>query len=484
MNHQKNASRRPALPFNRSSLAWQHTRQTLLAAVVLGVLLSLVLILVDLQQTRSNINNRMDELLLTTSNAATQAAYTLDATLAEEVLEGLFAVQSLVYGQLMTERERVLAQKDRRDSQPRSSFDHLLGRELVFSQPLIWNNIHTGERLPVGQLQIRVNGGVAGADFSRRVLWELVFGVIRNVLLAFIILIISNRLLTRPLADIAHALQQGDPRDFKPLKPLPAHQHDEIGRVVTAFNALTSSLKQSNVELARLSEVMAHHFQEPTRRLVAFSQRLGQNQLLRDQPDTRVSLEFVESQARRLSDLVRDVQRYLALDQLRLEPTTLDARQNLQQLLSSAAYTKALQKVDVRLSEDWPAVFFAERRMKDIWQVLLDNALLYRSKERPLQISISAVHRAGRVVFRFEDNGQGINLAYREQVFEIFVRLVPNNEAYPGTGMGLALAKKLIHQAGGDIRVESAELGGACFVFDLPGAAVEQSNENNDENNR
>lgn len=468
---------------NKNSLAWRHTRLTLLAAVVLGVLLSLVLILVDLQQTRNNINKSMEELLLTTSNAATQAAYTLDATLAEEVLEGLFAVQSLVYGQLSTERSRILAEKDRRSDQRFSYFDHLLGRELVFSQQLVWNNIYTGEQLPVGQLQIRVNGGVAGADFSRRVIWELGFGVIRNVLLAFIILIISNRLLTRPLADIARALQQRDPRDFQPLKPLPSHQQDDIGRVVTAFNALTSSLKQSNVEQMRLSEVMAHHFQEPARRLVAFSQRLGQSGQLLDDADTRVSLSFVESQARRLSDLVRDVQRYLALDQLQLESTSLDARDCLQQVLTAAKDAADLQEVDVQLGECWPKVYFPERRMKDIWQLLLDNALLYRHSDKPLRIRVTAARHQQRVVFRFEDNGPGIPLAYREQVFEIFARLVPNSDRYPGTGMGLALAKKLIHQAGGDIRVESSELGGACFVFDLPVQPVEQSDEH-DENNR
>lgn len=484
MSQDKKTCGKTLLPFNPSSLAWRHTRLTLLAAVLLGVLLSLVLILVDLQQTRSNIHHRMEELLLTTSNAATQAAYTLDATLAEEVLGGLFAVQSLVYGQLLTERDRVLAEKDRRADHPHSFFDHLLGRELVFTQSLIWNNIYTGEQLPVGQLQIRVNGGVAGADFFRRVLWELVFGVIRNVLLAFIILIISRRLLTRPLAEIAKALQQGDPQDFKPLKPLPAHQQDEIGQVITAFNALTGSLKQSNVELTRLSEVMAHHFQEPTRRLVVFSQRLGQHPQLREQPDACVDLVFVENQARRLSDLVRDVQRYLALDQLRLEPIRLDARQGLQQLLSSSAYAGQLLGVEVQLSENWPPVYFPERRMKDIWQVLLDNALLYRCKDKILKIRVSAVRHGERVVFELEDNGPGIDLAYREQVFEIFTRLVPNNQIYPGTGMGLALAKKLIYQAGGDIRIKSAELGGACFVFDLPSAAVELVDEQNDTNNR
>src|SRR5690606_34898926 len=110
----------------------------------------------------------------------------------------------------------------------------------------------------------------------------------------------------------------------------------------------------------------------------------------------------------------------------------------LQQVLTAAKDAADRQEVDVPRGECWPKVYFPERRMKDLWQLLLDNALLYRHLDKPLRIRVTATRHQQRVVFRFEDNGPGIPLAYREQVFEIFARLVPNSDRYPGTGMGLA----------------------------------------------
>ena len=98
--------------------------------------------------------------------------------------------------------------------------------------------------------------------------------------------------------------------------------------------------------------------------------------------------------------------------------------------------------------------------------ILLDNALLYRHPERSLRIEVSAIENGNRAVFRFADNGSGIAPEYRLQVFELFTRLVPSS--IPGTGMGLALVRKIVQQTGGDVCVEDGLDGGACIVFDLP----------------
>jgi signal transduction histidine kinase len=72
----------------------------------------------------------------------------------------------------------------------------------------------------------------------------------------------------------------------------------------------------------------------------------------------------------------------------------------------------------------------------------------------------------GRVLFRFADNGSGIAPEYRAQVFDLFTRLVPNN--IPGTGMGLALVRKIVLQTGGCVAVNDGIDGGTCIAFDLP----------------
>ena len=456
-----------------SSLAWRQTRWTLLAAVLLGIAMSCLLIFVDLQQTRSNIETSTQELLLTTSNAATQAAYTLDATLAEEVLEGLFAVQAISSGKLVTERERVLASRDRRDEQSGPLLGQLLGTELEFSYPLVWQNAFIGDSQEVGKLSITLNGALAAKDFTRRVWSELIFGVVRNVLLAFVILYISKYLLTRPLGQLVDQIRDRKREDFTPLRPIPDHEEDEIGRVVQSFNQLLGSQQQSTREMERLNEVMAHHFQEPARRLVSFAQRLERSLDLEGNPDGEMSLNFIKDQSLRLSALVRDVQRYLALEQLHLKPEIVFPARVFQEVLAS--HDEAAQVTFEIAGESVPAEF-PSKRLREVFHLLLDNALKYAVTDKGLKLRLQVTRSSQGTRIAFADNGPGIEPEYRQQVFGIFERLVPNTSEYPGTGMGLAWVKKVVIQYGGQLELVDSDLGGACFVFDLPDQGV--SNEN------
>ncbi|WP_114418611.1 sensor histidine kinase [Marinospirillum perlucidum] len=459
------------------SLAWRHTRLTLLVAVVLGLGMSLLLIFVDFQQTRENIRESTQELLKTTANAATQAAYTLDATLAEEVLEGLFAVQAVSSGHLITERGRVLANRDRRASIQSPWYAHLLGEELVFTHPLVWHNNYTDERQAVGELRITLNGGLAGSDFIRRVIWELLFGLVRNVVLAFVLLAIAKQLLTRPLSQLAQALDQRREREeLKPLKYLPGHERDEIGQVVRAFNELTASLQASQEEKARLNEVMAHHFQEPVRRMAIYAQRLQtKTPVTQAGSEEDPALGFIQEQALRLSHLVRDVQAYLALDQLHLPAEQLDPRQVFDQACSSLAEELGSARIRIHQDADY-GVYFSARRLQEIFVQLINNCLKY-SLEPVLEIDLYIDGDEQTTRLRLVDNGPGIDPEYRQKVFDIFTRLVPNSSAYPGTGMGLALVKKLVIQYHGQVAFVDSPTQGAAVVLDLPAKEGEKDAE-------
>jgi chemotaxis family two-component system sensor kinase Cph1 len=236
---------------------------------------------------------------------------------------------------------------------------------------------------------------------------------------------------------------------------------------------LLLTLQARNHELSRLGEVMAHHFQEPARRLMSFSKRLqGKPALVADE-DSRLAVEFINQQARRLSDLVGDAQRYLLLDHTKVGGTgenpqgtgeTADSAAALHQSIAAAG--AAASDADISLLAPLPRVGLAEKRLRELFAILLDNALRYRHPARPLRIEVGATVAGGRAVFRFADNGCGIAPEYRLQVFDLFTRLVPNS--VPGTGVGLALVRKIVQQTGGDVSVEDGIDGGACIVFDLP----------------
>lgn len=236
-------------------------------------------------------------------------------------------------------------------------------------------------------------------------------------------------------------------------------------RLKVERDILLVTLQARNQELARLGEVMAHHFQEPARRLVSFAQRLlSKSQGMADE-DSRQSLYFINAQAKRLSELVRDAQRYLALDHIKLSMGgQADSAAALRQSITVAG--TMVEGVDIVLQEPLPWVQLAPKYLCELFGILLDNSLRYRHPDRPLYIKISATTQENRAKFRFTDNGTGISPEYREQVLGLFTRLVPNS--IPGTGMGLALAYKMTHLMGGDFYIEDGLEGGTCMVFDLP----------------
>jgi PAS domain S-box-containing protein len=185
---------------------------------------------------------------------------------------------------------------------------------------------------------------------------------------------------------------------------------------------LLLTLQARNHELNRLGEVMAHHFQEPARRLMSFAQRLqGKPALVADE-DSRLAVEFIDQQSRRLSELVRDAQHYLALDHVKVGAGgTADSGAVLRQSIADAG--EEASGADILLLEPLPQVRLAEKLLRELFAILLDNALRYRHPQRPLHIEVSATVAGDRAVFRFVDNGSGIAPEYRAQVFELFTRL-------------------------------------------------------------
>lgn len=302
--------------------------------------------------------------------------------------------------------------------------------------------------------------------------------ILRNMALltvggAFIVGLLVWHLLRRQLGFLTQtsnrifAMAEGR----QPFQNLKGERQDEVGQLIVAFNLLQLQLaqhirrlEQSNHEISRLAEVMAHHFQEPSRRLLIYAKRLTERSAMVEDEDSRLALEFIDQQARRLSRLVGDIQRYLALDHAKEgAEVTVDSAALLREVI---AQTAGAAEGEIVLLEPLPKVQLEEKRLRLIFTSLLENAIRYRHSQRPLRIEVEAELRDERVLFRFADNGSGIEPEYRLQVFKLFTRLVPSST--PGTGVGLALVRKIVQQADGSVSVEDGLDGGTAIVFDLP----------------
>lgn len=236
---------------------------------------------------------------------------------------------------------------------------------------------------------------------------------------------------------------------------------------ITERKQVEDKLARAHAELEQFTRIAAHHLQEPARRLVSFTQRL-RTQIPTEQlsEDATASLYFIEQGAARQSALIRDIQLYLASDQPRStmgKTAVLDVITNLLEQRASLIRETGTQ-VDYN---DISPVYIDRPRLKDIFSILLDNALYYRHPKLTPHILISSELKMGRVIYRVADNGIGIPAEYRERVFGVFERLQVHDDQN-STGIGLAIVRRIVESCGGSVRLQETPGGGTTVLFDLP----------------
>jgi two-component system, chemotaxis family, sensor kinase Cph1 len=226
----------------------------------------------------------------------------------------------------------------------------------------------------------------------------------------------------------------------------------------------------ANADLQRFAEIAAHHLQEPTRRLIVFSQRL--NKLLPNQPNENIafSLSTIEEQAGYLHALVRDVQVYLAAASPLGPITALDPARMIEQIRNDLRARFAEQQAELIVAP-LPTIHMDAPRLRYLLNALLDNCLRHARPDTPPRIAVSGESRDGRAIVRIADNGPGIPVDFRTRVLEVFEHLHAQAGSRPGTGLGLAVVRRIVASCDGHVAIEDSPLGGIQIVLDLPGEA-------------
>jgi PAS domain S-box-containing protein len=232
-----------------------------------------------------------------------------------------------------------------------------------------------------------------------------------------------------------------------------------------ALRNYAQELTRSNQELGQFAYVASHDLQEPLRMVTSYLQLIEKR--YRDKLDSD-GLEFIDyavDGATRMKTLINDLLAYSRLDraqtpyeQVDMETSVLMAIHNLQ---------LAIQDAGARVTYDpLPRITANETHMIQLLQNLIGNALKFRSEAAPL-IHIGCKRVGGDWQFSVRDNGIGIEPDYLERIFVIFQRLHPR-ERYPGTGIGLAICKKIVESHDGRIWAESQPGVGSAFYFSIP----------------
>lgn len=225
-------------------------------------------------------------------------------------------------------------------------------------------------------------------------------------------------------------------------------------------------LRLANEEIERLAYVAAHDLQEPLRAITSYSQLVSANCGPNLDEEGREWLAHVVSAASRMKRLLRDIQLYLAEKALPLPVQPAEAEPALKTALGKLAVALDEAHPEIEVAP-LPAVWADRQRLTEIFTVLLANAMQYRAADRPLRIRVAARREGGFDVIDVIDNGIGIEPRYFPKIFEVFQRLHSRAD-YPGTGMGLAIVRKMTHRLGGRVEVVSAPGAGSTFSVFLP----------------
>ena len=227
---------------------------------------------------------------------------------------------------------------------------------------------------------------------------------------------------------------------------------------------IMDDLKRSNEELEQFAYVASHDLQEPLRMVSSYVQLLEKR--YRDKLDTDAIdfINFAVDGSRRMQNLINDLLSYSRVGS-RGKP--------FQPVDSSAIYNAAVNNLQIAIREneayiehgELPRVTADEGQMVQVFKNLIGNAIKFHGKDSP-HVIVNADRVNGNWIFSVKDNGIGISRQFFDRIFMVFQRLHGNE--YPGTGIGLSIARKIIQRHGGQIWVESELDKGSTFYFSIP----------------
>jgi signal transduction histidine kinase len=223
-----------------------------------------------------------------------------------------------------------------------------------------------------------------------------------------------------------------------------------------------SELARSNAELEQFAYVASHDLQEPLRMVASFTQLLAKRYQDKLDQDAKEFINFAVDGATRMQTLINDLLAYsrVGIQGKPFKPT--DGEAVLKMAVDNLARSIAQSGVIIT-HEPLPTICGDEVQLIQLFQNLIANAVKFHGQEPP-RVHISARRQDGEWVFAVRDNGIGIAPEQQKRIFSIFQRLHHRSE-YPGTGIGLAICKKIVERHGGKIWVESEVGRGATFYF-------------------
>ena len=506
----------------KQRLSYRLTRDTVLVAMALGLVLNVVQITLDYFSAKESMEKEIHALIDISNSPASQIAYNIDVRLAEELLDGLLRHPATIDARITDNDDETMAAASK--SSPVSPYRWvsvlLFGSDRVFRQEL---QVPQLEDLPLGHLIVTIDTYHYGALFLQRAGYTLLSGLLKSLILSAALLAIFYFVLTRPMLNVISALSQV--RASSPEKvrlPIPAnHREDEIGTMVGIINQHLETIDSSLAQLRQAESTMKNYstqleqeVEDRTREISEKNDALqrGNRALVKAKEDAvrraRARANFLASMSHEIRTPLNGVLGMLGLalegeldpaqrnrmeialnagesllgllndildiskveaGKLSLENIPFSVRHLIEECATLHAQQARRKQIHLvtEIDPDLPENFLGDpTRVRQVLNNLLSNAIKFTDEG---SVKIRAAYSGGSLRIDVVDTGIGMSNEGLHRIFSPFSQAdVDTTRLYGGTGLGLTLCRQLVERMHGQILVDSREGSGTHFTVTLP----------------
>jgi two-component system, chemotaxis family, sensor kinase Cph1 len=238
------------------------------------------------------------------------------------------------------------------------------------------------------------------------------------------------------------------------------------------IKTLNEKLAFLNKELEAFNYSVSHDLRAPLRGIRGFAKILKEDSEGKLDEGGMKALDIILRSATEMNSLIEDLLLYAKLGEENVSPTPVDLNELISSILSEYNLKEDYPQTEIQIEPDLPEVYGNKRLLNQLFFNLISNALKYSGKkEKPLVEIGFKRDPDGQCIYFVKDNGIGFDLKFKEKIFKVFTRIAGND--YPGTGIGLAIARKVVNKHKGELWVESSPGEGSAFWFTLKNAERE-----------